>query len=962
MCPPDGVSDRAEGITTDAADTGAADVEGSGLSRRTFMRATGVAAGASLLGVGATGTAAAEEGFHREFANPRTWELSRVWERGYRGRPDRTVAVGDTGVDARHPDLAWNRVRIVEGEDELDLQKVTNVDTGGESVGDIGPYTGTLGPGVADAGETERDTYELDVPAGANEVEATATWTPQRQDNELLLLDENGNVVASSTEFNPLSGAGERLRGPVEPGYAIAIETYANVAADYELTGTFIENDTTVESLPEDHDPIPEGPVDPDTPSLVGWKGSTLARDGDGHGSHTSSISAGTGQASAIDESTVVEEEPRAALLPGEFLSYEVTPVGGKAESREEGGVFAGVYGENLVVEIEGPDGRTVEETSLASDSSASGDVTVAETHAARAGTYTVYVKPSETVTSAARVKRASVGALLPPAETTGDRLGETPTLHAGAAPNASLVTIQGLGNALGALSTYPDFFTGKFGVRTANFSFGGLQTERLGLSDTYFFVRDMAKGGILTVSSAGNFGPLTGSTGPSGADEAIAAAATGPMDGLTAYTSGGTVVRGNGDDDETDGSNDSPAGEIYRKPDVTAPGGTLDDAVNAVRAESPDSDGPVRGYVGFSGTSMAAPYTNGVAGLLAQAMEEDAPDGLSLPTPEETGYEDVLRLKGIVLATASETPFIAAPYHRAHAPTYEFGGRDPYEGFGRVNPDAAIDAVTREFSAVGSDTVGLNRHADSRAVAGYLAPEEAVTYRLSVEFSHLSGGNKGAAQGDPHVDLFVYDAANPSENGIPTIVAKAQGLEGSPALSFAGEAGGAYVVVAKLVDVPGVFNGDDVQAHLDMGVEVDDRFVVTGTRNDDGSAFTGGQTNQIDVSVEANDPVVVRDRVPKEWDVLTEHSDDVARVVPGTEFDFVYFDTDGDGVTDGDDLAEASAFTYFAEAPEGATLTNAYEFGPVEVNTDADAGNRAGSWVAVPGTSSTEYVLGTST
>lgn len=946
------------------------------LSRRTFLKASGVAAGVGLVG-GASGTVAAHDGFHRELGNPRAWELSKVWDRGYRGRPDRAVAVGDTGCDARHPDLAWNDIRIVEDKDGLALQEVVSYDSTDETVGELNDgkgFSGTLGPGVADAGQTQRKTHPLDVPAEATEVTVTATWTPQRQDNELLLIDENDNVVASSTDFNPLSGEGEHLRGPVESGYKVAIETYANVSATYEITGEYLTNDTVLEQF--DGDPIPDE-ITPETPNLVGWMGGTLARDGDGHGSHTTSTSAGTGRGSTIaeDHPDFREETPRAVLLPGDFLEYEVTPEAGHDDSSRNGGVFAGVYGENVEIRIENPDGETVEEAvvranTIENDASLHGDATVADTYAATEGTYTVYVRPSRTVydapASTARVERVAVGPLRPPAESTGDRTAEgSPTLHAGTAPNASLVAIQGLGNALNALSTYPDFFTSTFGLRTANFSYGGLQTERLGLSDTYFFIRDMAKGGILTVSSAGNFGPLTGSTGPSGADEAIAVAATGPMDGLTSYTSGGTVVRGNGDDDQIeDGGNDSPAGETYRKPDVTAPGGLVTDTVNAVEAKPPDADGPVRDYIGFAGTSMAAPYTNGVVGLVAQAMEEDAPTkGLSLPVPEETGYEDVLRLKSVILATASETAFTADPYHRAHEPTYDFGGRDPYEGFGRVNPDAAVDAVTEDFAERTTAELGLNRHEDARAVAGYLTLEEAATVDISLSFSHLSGGNKGMAKGNPHVDLFVYDAANPSENGIPTVVAKAQGLEGSPSLSFAApEAGGDYVVVAKLVNVPGVVNGYDVQAHVDVSVDVTDRFVVTGTRTDDGSVFTGGQTDRIEIAVDANDPVIVRDHVPKDWTVIKEYSPDVARVIPSTTGKYVYFELNDDDVTDADDLAASPSFTYFAEAPEGTTATGSYEFGPVEVSTDPEAGNRDDAWVAVSGTASTEYVAGPST
>ena len=65
----------------------------SGLSRRTFVQATGTVA--ALGGVGASAApAAAHNGFHTEFSNPRVWELGKVWEgtdyrEGFRGRPSR---------------------------------------------------------------------------------------------------------------------------------------------------------------------------------------------------------------------------------------------------------------------------------------------------------------------------------------------------------------------------------------------------------------------------------------------------------------------------------------------------------------------------------------------------------------------------------------------------------------------------------------------------------------------------------------------------------------------------------------------------------------------------------------------------------------------------------------------------------------------------------------------------------
>jgi len=140
--------------------------------------------------------------------------------------------------------------------------------------------------------------------------------------------------------------------------------------------------------------------------------------------------------------------------------------------------------------------------------------------------------------------------------------------------------------------------------------------------------------------------------------------------------------------------------------------------------------------------------------------------------------------------------------------------------------------------------------------------------------------------------------------------------------------------------------SGGGTSLHLPVaaapdGLDVPD---VTGTREDDASVFTGGQTDEIDISVEAADESVeIRDTVPDGWSVY-EASDDVERVEkPDDGPNYVYFSPEGETVE----------VTYFAEAPSGAAETGQYTFGPVE----ARAGES--NWVAVEGTSDTNIVVG---
>ncbi|WP_227380577.1 M14 family metallopeptidase [Haladaptatus halobius] len=123
--------------------------------------------------------------------------------------------------------------------------------------------------------------------------------------------------------------------------------------------------------------------------------------------------------------------------------------------------------------------------------------------------------------------------------------------------------------------------------------------------------------------------------------------------------------------------------------------------------------------------------------------------------------------------------------------------------------------------------------------------------------------------------------------------------------------------------------------------------FSVSGSRSDDGSTFTAGQTDQIDIAVTPSDKSTVRDIVPTEWTVKTGFSDDVERVEQADGVKYVYFATQAAA-------DEKTSYTYFVEAPDS---TGSYEFGPIEVNpTIRD------SWITVDSTTETNYVAGANT
>ncbi|QLD84460.1 S8 family serine peptidase [Natronomonas halophila] len=1035
-------------------------------SRRTFMKASGAMAGASALGLGAAGSAAAEDfELDSRLLNWRTVEAQKVWDRGFRGRPDRTLALTDSGISARHPELGpFNGVTALIEDDGLRLIDPEASDRDITQIGDqIEEFrTGTAGPGTfVEGSEVTTEpfvpstvvTEQLSESGDPVQLAAELHWSPyQDNTNDLeLRLDIQGpdgswsEVARAATAGMPETLSGVEI--DPEATYRFVAEQYTNTNCDFRVTLSLFE--VSGELKPAD-DPFAflDDDSDEPMPKTVGWYDAggrygnfDRPRDPNGHGSHCAGIMTGTGRGSAIDYDNTEVDKPQAILLPGDFIEYEV-------DVHATSSVFVSALGENVKVEIV-LDDEIVHESPLRLDSIIADEPAV---HDSGTATYTVRVRPMETNAAApaaqqaqngnpttGRLKEIAYGSYIPPAEVTeGARAeGGPQTVHPGLAPDMSLVGLQGLSGPTVDLGNHAEEFAKTFNIRAVNMSWGyayGLPLGAFGgtLDETPASLKDIAQAGILPVAAAGNFmTPANGNSVPAGMDEPISVAATGPFDGLTPYSAGGV---GTIDEDEND---------VDRKPDVTAPGGDIDDflvllgtgvagtpypvpsyyeLVRSVSAASPDesfdANDPPRDYASLGGTSMASPYVCGVSGLVAQAMEEEAPDSIQLPTPEELANMDkgdaldwTYRLKQVILATASETAFTAAPYHAAksppHAPVYTHGGRDPYEGFGRANPDAAVDAVSRNlfgddvFPELGDsdydeeyrESVGTYIPEDSRAVAGYVTVPGG-DFTASIEFDDYSGGNDGMAKGSPHLDLFVYDAENPSQNGEPNIVASDQGEQGSASVSVSVPRGSrdepterTFYVVAKIVNIPGVVNGYDVQANFDFNVgfspaaRFDDPvvdFTATGTRSDDGSVFLGGQTNEVNVTLESfnddlTDEAELYDVIPSEWSLQTEYSD---AVVDGetedgrTRIQLVRKDNAGnvsDETVDSSDVSgdDTETFTYFVEAPASPGASGPYTFGPAEaVAVDPDAGENkeVGSESSTVGSEDQNVLIGQQT
>jgi hypothetical protein len=730
-----------------------------------------------------------ESQFPQAVTDPRARRAANAWERGYRGRADRTLALTDSGVEARHGDLGpWNGVRTSNGEGSRDLR----IDAGPSSFDDI------------------------DLP-DANELPELVAW---HQDDS-----------ANSTNA--------------------------------------------------------------DKP-----------RDENGHGTHVASIMTGTGRTKAFDPTDIADSwqfeaddgTPNRSVGTNETITREFTV----PAERDDATLFCAATGEWIGIRLVGPDG-----TELATDSTAQNAIenTAApvvwnDSNAERATieadvahdaadyededpTYRIEIEQSffvrvegETVIPPEQISRFEVreagvvelveegtdlaeeGIVANPedVDVPGDVIAAGGrSVHPGVAPGYSLIGAAGLSSAMDGLAGSANKYAEEFNLRAVNMSWGnigGLPTNFVEnpIFNDYQSIASLAEAGIATVAAAGNTPgtPATGSHRPAAASEAISTVWTDRLDGIDVLSSGGLGVV---DED----------GELFLKPDVCAYGN------NELAAQTGGDTGSggygeESGYTVKSGTSMASPSICGLVGLVTQAMEEDGPAGLEIPKPsamtndDVDGREWVLKTKQAILATASTTAFNALPWHGDQTPAYNPGERDPYEGFGRANYGAAIDAVSRDLASGDEDsekdagyikrieTLGLNVPDDEQAAAGYI--QGPGKFIISTGFEGYEGGDADLTDGKPHVDLFVYDALNPAgpDSGDPNVVASQLGVENPRnTISVDLEEGDVYYVVAKLVSVPGdateqipedvrenipneisgvLFNSLDVQANIELLVD----------------------------------------------------------------------------------------------------------------------------------------------
>ena len=261
--------------------------------------------------------------------------------------------------------------------------------------------------------------------------------------------------------------------------------------------------------------------------------------------------------------------------------------------------------------------------------------------------------------------------------------------------------------------------------------------------------VNTMVNNGIIAVVSAGNDGPGTAKANliddPGRAALAITVAASNDVNQLTTYTSSGFS---------------SPASDEDNKPDVMAPGGS-DYYSLILSVDSNDADAEISSfadrrandYYNIKGTSMSSPFAAGSAALVIQALESA---GL---TWSFSSSAHPLLVKMLLCATSTESN---APREVSSGTNPTLGRaaspKDLYEGYGMLNPDAAVEAASLSYTGgnLGDGTAGgyFDRRAWARKVV--LAAGGRVVVSLAVP-------------GAGDYDLYLY-SGSPDSKGNPVI------------------------------------------------------------------------------------------------------------------------------------------------------------------------------------------------
>ncbi len=231
--------------------------------------------------------------------------------------------------------------------------------------------------------------------------------------------------------------------------------------------------------------------------------------------------------------------------------------------------------------------------------------------------------------------------------------------------------------------------------IKVINLSLGTTGSPGISTSNRQK-VNSAVNNGIMVTVSAGNDGLSSPASArevddPGRAAMALTVAAANDINQLTDYSSQGF------------GSPSTTAGqEEDYKPDLMAPGGSSYYS-SIIAADSNSGDGnafpdqQTNDYWSIQGTSVSAPFAAGCAALVIDALQQSG------VTWDFSSAKNPMLVKMLLCATASESNTNRESLannpalQRAANGTNGFpAGKDQYEGYGMINPDAAVEAVSQ--------------------------------------------------------------------------------------------------------------------------------------------------------------------------------------------------------------------------------------------------------------------------
>ena len=359
-----------------------------------------------------------------------------------------------------------------------------------------------------------------------------------------------------------------------------------------------------------------------------------------------------------------------------------------------------------------------------------------------------------------------------------------------------------------------------------------GLPIESVPLRDQ---INTIVNNGIIVVSAAGNSGEETTAAqrkmaDPPRAAMAITVGAVSDENILTSYSSEGFY---------------DPCENEDCKPDVLAPGGSMFyTGIMSVDSGTSDGDGKdqmANDYTSMLGTSFAAPFVAGCAALVIEAMERQG-------TVWDFSSGELPRyVKMLLCATASETNAKRETGSKAGQPTLQraSGGpngfpasKDAYEGYGMLNPDAAVEGVSQSYAPGPDASVSLG--------------DKATEKRVWARTMHLTGGRgvhvslDNPAEAD--FDLYLY-SMTPSRTGVPVILASSTnaGADVDESLRYVAPSDMPVLLAVKRVSGAGTSTVRSTQAappvaqDADVMAAIGTPVTVTLQAADDGSPIPPG-------------------------------------------------------------------------------------------------------------------------